>query len=76
MCIDTIHPIESTMKNSASQSVRSTPMNQSDAARIQSATARVNQGTVSSGSFAARAQSAAAKAAPARGTGGATPSSR
>lgn len=38
-----------------------TPMTNSAAARIQSATAKSGNSTVSKGSFAARAQSAAAK---------------
>ena len=38
-----------------------TPMTGTAAARIQSATAKTNGGSVSKGSFAARAQSAAAK---------------
>lgn len=38
-----------------------TPMTSSAAARIQSATAKGSNGTVSKSSFAARAQSAAAK---------------
>lgn len=42
-------------------SVPVTPMNGTAAARIQSATAKVNGGAVPKGSFAARAQSAAAK---------------
>lgn len=39
----------------------STPMTQTAASRIQSATARTTGGTVAKGSFSARAQSAAAK---------------
>lgn len=39
----------------------STPMTQTAASRIQSATARTSGGTVAKGSFSARAQSAAAK---------------
>lgn len=38
-----------------------TPMTSSDAARIQSSTAKANGGQVPSGSFSSRAQSAAAK---------------
>lgn len=38
-----------------------TPMSAKDAARIQSATAKTNDGKVSKGTFPARAQSAAAK---------------
>ncbi len=39
----------------------STQMTKSDASRIQSAEAKANEGQVTKGSFAARAQSAAAK---------------
>lgn len=49
-----------TTKNSTT-STRVTPMTGTAAARIQSATAKANGGSVSKGSFAARAQSAAAK---------------
>jgi hypothetical protein len=38
-----------------------TPMSSKDAARIQSATAKTNDGKVSKGSFPARAQAASAK---------------
>ena len=49
-----------TTKNSGS-TVPATPMTPAAASRIQGATATGNVGTVSKGSFAARAQSAAAK---------------
>ncbi len=44
-----------------------TTMTQAAAARIQSATARTNNGVVSKGSFAARAQAAAASNTPPNG---------
>ncbi|MGY0219159.1 hypothetical protein ACWJJH_17540 [Endozoicomonadaceae bacterium StTr2] len=43
------------------KSKSSTPMTQTAASRIQSSEARTNDGKVTSGGFAARAQSAAAK---------------
>lgn len=51
----------------------SNPMTKAAAARIQSATAKVNGGNVAKDSFAARAQAVAAKSAPPKGpskTGG------
>jgi hypothetical protein len=42
-------------------STATTPMTQTAASRIQSATAKANSGNVAKGSFAARAESAAAK---------------
>ena len=43
-------------------------MSKDAASRIQSATAKANDGAVSKGSFAARAQSAAARNTPANGS--------
>lgn len=54
------------MKNSAFKSSVSLGFNQAAVSRIQSATARVNHGSVPAGSFAARAQAAFAKS-PASG---------
>ena len=45
----------------------SNPMNQVAASRIQSATAKTNNGLVAKGAFASRAQSTAARNAPANG---------
>jgi len=45
----------------STQSAPATPMTETAAARIQKATAKANGGTVSKGSFAARARRAAAK---------------
>ena len=45
----------------------SNSMNQLAASRIQSATAKTNNGLVSKGTFTARAQSSAARNAPANG---------
>lgn len=49
------------MAKSSAKSAPRTSMTLSAASRIQGATARVNGGRVSSGSFAARAQAGAAK---------------
>lgn len=48
------------MAKSSAKSAPRSPMTTAAAARIQSATARVNGGQVASGSFAARAQAAVA----------------
>lgn len=48
-------------EQNSSKSQGQTPMTQSDAARIQSATAKANGGHVPKGGFAARAQRAAAR---------------
>lgn len=52
-----------TNKSTAKTTGTSKPMTVSDAARIQSATAKTNGGNVSKGSFPARAMSAATKTA-------------
>lgn len=50
-----------TIKGNIMSNSKKTPMTTEDAARIQSSTAKKNNGQVEKGSFAAKAQKAAAK---------------
>jgi hypothetical protein len=61
------NPKDNTMKTGNTGGKSGTPMTQSAASRIQSATAKASGGQVQSGSFAARAQSAAALNTPVQG---------
>jgi len=55
------------MKTNTAKSPAPVPMTVRDASRIYSATARLNQGAIPKGSFAARAMSAAMTGANSRG---------